>query len=87
MADMMNKIPGECLEKTEPAKAILENIDAILKELASELVRIDSAIYSPEPCEERSEPQDECMLATLNRQRNTAKALLKIAVHIREGLW
>lgn len=87
MADMMNMNPSECLEKTEPAKAILENMDAILKELASELVRIDSAIYSPKPCEERPEPQNECMLGMLNRQRNTAEGLLKLAVHIREGLW
>ena len=89
MNEMTNMIavPGADMQKPESAKTILENMDAILKELASELVRIDSAIYSPEPCVERSEPQDECMLATLNRQRNTAEALLKIAVHIREGLW
>ena len=33
--------------KTETAKSILENMDAILKELADELRRIDDAIYSP----------------------------------------
>lgn len=89
MNEMTNMIavPGADMQKPESAKTILENMDAILKELGSELVRIDSAIYSPRPFEERSEPKDECMLETLNRQRNTAEALLKLAVHIREGLW
>jgi len=84
---MMNMNPCEGLEKPEPAKTILENMDAILKELGNELERIDSAIYSPKPFEDRTDPVDECMLGTLNRQRNTAEALLKLAVHIREGLW
>lgn len=75
------------MQKPESAKTILEDMDAILKELGNELVLIDSAIYSPRPAEERSEPKDECMLGMLNRQRNTAEALLKLAVHIREGLW
>ena len=89
MDGMTNMIPIQCadMQKPESAKTILENMDAILKELANELVRIDSAIYSPRPFEEKSEPKDECMLETLNRQRNTAEALLKLAVHIREGLW
>lgn len=86
MNEMTTMNPRECMEKAEPAKAILENMDAILKELGSELVRIDSAIYSPRPFEDGSEPRDECMLGTLNRQRNTAEALLKLAIHIREGL-
>lgn len=89
MDGMTNMIPiqGADMQKPESAKTILENMDAILKELANELERIDSAIYSPRPFEEKSEPKDECMLETLNRQRNTAEALLKLAVHIREGLW
>lgn len=80
-------VPGADMQKPESAKTILENMDAILKELGSELVRIDSAIYSPRPFEERTEPKDESILEMLNRQRNTAEALLKITVHIREGLW
>lgn len=71
----------------EPAKAILENMDAILKELMGELERIDGAIYSPRPFEEKNEPREECLLETLSRQRDTAQALLGIAIHIREGLW
>lgn len=89
MDGITNMIPitGADMQKPESAKTIMENMDAILKELGNELVRIDSAIYSPRPFEEKSEPKDECMLETLNRQRNTAEALLKLAVHIREGLW
>ena len=74
--------------KPETAKSILENMDAILKELGSELRRIDGAIYSPNnDGSDANEPRDECMLGTLNRQRNMAEYLLKLAVHIREGLW
>ena len=88
----MNFENSTCTEpseiKTEPAKAILENMDAILKELGSELRRIDGAIYSPNnDGSDANEPRDECMLGTLNRQRNMAEYLLKLAVHIREGLW
>lgn len=88
MSDLnMRAVPCVEVQKQEPAKMILENIDAILNELANELDRIDSAIYSPKPFEDRIEPKDESMLETLNRQRSTAEALLKLAVHIREGLW
>lgn len=71
----------------ETAKSILENMDAILKELSAELRRIDDAIYAPTPLEDAKETADDCMLDTLNRQRNMAEQLLKTAVHIREGLW
>ena len=78
----------EGLAKTEPAKPILEHIDAILNQLGQELVRIDSAIYSPRTMEEReSNPTAECMLAILNRQRATAQELLELTIHIRDGLW
>lgn len=74
--------------RLEPVKTILENMDAILKELGAELRRIDDAIYSPENdgCDV-TEPRDECLLGTLNRQRDLAASLLRTAVHIREGLW
>jgi len=76
----------------EPAKPILENMDAILKELGTELRRIDDVIYSPSNVNSNSvcdvnDQQDDCLLQTLGRQRNLAESLLKIAVHIREGLW
>lgn len=74
--------------KPETAKAILENMDAILKELGAELRRIDDAIYSPKNVgENANEPKQECFLGTLDRQRNTVEVLLHLAVHIREGLW
>lgn len=87
MDEMTTMNPCVDLAKPESAKTILENMDAILKELGGELERIESAIYSPQPFEDRTESKDDCMLETLNRQRNTAGALLKLAVHIREGLW
>ena len=75
-------------ESREPVKEILANIDAIHKELANELHMIEDAIYGKEPIVEGvNELVDDCLLGTLNRQRNTAEGLLKIAVHIREGLW
>lgn len=79
---------SETMTTFEPAKSILENMDAILKELGNELRRIEDAIYSPSNtgCDV-SEPQDDCLLSTLGRQRDLAEILLKIAVHIREGLW
>lgn len=78
--------------KPETAKAILEEMDAVLKELFNELRRIDDAIYSPKYSPENvgenaNEPKQECFLGTLDRQRNTVGALLHLAVHIREGLW
>lgn len=74
--------------KPETAMAILENMDAILKELFNELRRIDDAIYSPKNVgENANEPKQECFLEMLNRQRNYAEGLLHLAVHIREGLW
>lgn len=88
MNEMMNiNACVDGIEKPESAKTILENMDAILKELENELTRIESAIYSPKPFDEAKEPKDECMLGTLNRQRDMAEGLLKLAVHIREGLW
>ena len=75
-------------EPRETAKDILVNMDAIHKELANELRMIDDAIYGKEPIVEgTNELVDECLLGTLNRQRNTAENLLKKATHIREGLW
>ena len=77
--------------KPETAKSVLEEIDAILKELSDELRRIDDAIYSPRNvgvnANDSNEPKQDCFLGTLNRQRLVAKASLDLAIHIREGLW
>ena len=88
----MNFENSTCTErsevKIESAKSILENMDAILNELGNELRQIDDAIHSPGKVErDATEPQDECLLGTLNRQRHIAEKLLETAVHIREGLW
>ena len=80
--------PTENKPKPETAKTVLEEMDGILKELFNELRRIDDAIYSPKNVgEDANEPKQECLLGTLDRQRNVAEALLHLAVHIREGLW
>ena len=71
----------------EPAKAMLENTDALLKELASELDHIEFAIFGKERPMETKETCDTSMLETLNRQKNVAETCLRTAIHIREGLW
>lgn len=89
----MNFETSACTERCEPkvesAKSILENTDTILKELGCQLRQIDDIIYSPSKSKAEpiaNEPQDSCLLYTLNRQRNLAGDLLQIALHIREGL-
>lgn len=73
--------------KQETAKSILESMDAIINEIGNVLDLIERGIYSPKPMKEQDEPHDECILGTLNRQRNAMGRLLRVAVHIREGLW
>ena len=75
--------------RPETVKSILENMDFILEELDAELRQIERAIYSPsnDGGDTKSKPQDECLLGTLNRQRNHAQDLLDIVIHIRDGLW
>lgn len=80
--------PGD--SRVETAKGILENMDAILKELFNQLRMIDDAIYSPQNTrsgENSNEPKQEGLLEILDRQRNYAESLMYLAVHIREGLW
>lgn len=80
--------PDYPVERKESAKSIMENMDEILNELENHLSSIEAAVFGPELREnDGREPQDDCMLSLLNRQRNKAERLLKIAVHIREGLW
>lgn len=77
--------------KPETAKSVLEEMDAILKELSGELRRINDAIYSPQNVDNTvvsNEPTaPDCLLGTLTRQRVVAKDSLNLAIHIREGLW
>ena len=76
------------VNKQETAKMIFENMDAILDELSGQINSIEAAVYGKKlKNEDAREPADECILGTLNRQRNMAEQLLKTAVHIREGLW
>lgn len=76
------------VNKQETAKMIFENMDAIFTELSCQINLIEAAVYGQKlKNEDAREPADECILGTLNRQRNMAEQLLKTAVHIREGLW
>ena len=91
MLNVENALISEGCEKetkVEPVKSILENTDAILNELSFVLRQIDDAVYSPKNIKENADmSQDECLLATLNRQRTMATELLHTAMHIKEGLW
>lgn len=76
------------VNKQETAKMIFENMDAILDELSCHVNSIEAAVYGQKlKNEDAREPADECILGTLNRQRNKAEEILKTVIHIREGLW
>lgn len=76
------------VNKQETAKMIFENMDAILDELSGHVNSIEAAVYGQKlKNEDAREPADECILGTLNRQRNKAEEILKTVIHIREGLW
>lgn len=76
------------VNKQETAKMIFENMDAILDELSGQINSIEAALYGQKlKNEDVREPVDECILGTLNRQRNKAEEILKTVIHIREGLW
>lgn len=77
--------------KVEPAMSILEEMDAILRELGKELGEINDAVYSLSNADSMRVVDGTqgacCLLGTLTRQRTVAKSLLDTARHIREGLW
>ena len=76
------------VNKQETAKMIFENMDAILDELSGHVNSIEAAVYGQKlKNEDAREPVDECILGTLNMQRNKAEEILKTVIHIREGLW
>lgn len=78
----------EDAEYVETAKAILENNDAILKELDHQIYDILEAIRGKR-AETRDDmaPCDDSMLATLKRQRDLSERILKTAMSIKEALW
>lgn len=69
------------------AKQLLEDMDNALKMLADDLRMINDAIHGTQPKEDMVEVADGCLIDTLIRQRCVVDGLLKVAVHIREGLW
>ena len=77
----LNKAPNPT------AKQLLEDMDYALKGLGDELRMINDAIHGTQPKADTVEVSDGCLIDTMIRQRCMVDGLLKLAVHIREGLW
>lgn len=76
----------------ETAKDIILNLAAILTEIKNQVDSIESAIYGKKVTETNAgDGEEECpmppMLILLREQRDFAEGILKIIMHIREGLW
>ena len=84
----------QCAEtevKRETAKELLEQMDAILKELNNEVRMISEAVYRDADCtnirEELDEPKMPPMIVIMEEQRDMAEEILKEVFKIRESLW
>lgn len=91
---MMGLRNAEIIDTREPretAKTVLENIDAIQREAMNELRMLADAVYrGNSPCtqtKENDEPRAEPIVTILERQRQTAQAILDGMIRIREALW
>jgi len=84
-----------CMVSNEPretAKDIILNLAAILTEIKNQVDSIESAIYGKILAETNAgdgmeESPFPPMLMLLRQQRDFAEDILKIVIHIREGLW
>ena len=75
-------------DRVETVKSILENNDAIQKELMNVIGSIDEAIYGTRTnANMEKEAPDISLLDTLKRQRNYNERILKAIVRIKEALW
>lgn len=79
-------------EPRETAKDIILNLASILTEIKNQVDSIESAIYGKKVAETNAgDGMEECpmppMLILLREQRDFAEEILKIIMHIREGLW
>ena len=78
-------------EPKETVKEILENTDAIYKELFYAVDSLQEAIYKGAEPKPNAEPVDglrnEPMLAIIRRHRNEAEELLKKLADIQSALW
>lgn len=91
---MMDFRGAEIVQDKEPretVKMILENVDCVQKEMLNELRMIADAVYRGiSPCEtvhKQDEPKAEPIVVILERQRQTAQAILDGMIQIREALW
>lgn len=79
-------------EPRETVKDIILNLAAILTEIKSQVDSIESALYGKRLAETNAgDGMEEVpfppMLMLLRQQRDFAEDILKIIIHIREGLW
>lgn len=75
-------------EPKETIKSKLENMDAILREIETQMSMIDDAINGPKVKENKvMDNQPEPMDMMIDRLRNNAEEILKTVVRIREVLW
>lgn len=91
---MMDFRGAEIVQDREPretVKMVLENIDEIQRETMNELRMLADAVYrGNSPCtqtKENEEPRAEPIVTILERQRQTAQAILDGMIQIREALW
>jgi len=80
-------------QRTETAKALLENMGAILREMGDEVAMISDAVYRGGKNVEKGQALNDeprampPMIVTMKLQIDTANLLLKEIVKIREALW
>lgn len=79
----------ESNEPRETAKDIILNLEEILNEIKAQVDLIESAIYGNKLAETNAKEESPIppMLMMLRQQRDFAEDILKIIMHIREGLW
>lgn len=77
--------------KEENVKLLLEDLNSILQEIYYQLDLIDDAIYGKKLDATTSDSNVVSstlpMLADIREKRFLAEKILKITVHIKEGLW
>ena len=78
-----------CMVANETAKDIILNLAAILAEIKTQVDSIESALYGKRLEETNTVDgmEEPPMLVLLRQQRDFAEGILKIIIHIREGLW
>lgn len=84
--------PMPMVKQEENVKMLLEDLNGILQEIYYQLDLIDDAIHGNKLDSTTSDsnnivPSALPMLADIREKKFLAEKILKIAVHIKEGLW